>query len=44
MKKIVYTTLLTAGILLFNPCDGSNSGNNQNDSMVETQVSADYLQ
>ena len=43
MKNIVYTALLTAGILIFNSCGCSNSETNQNDSIVETQTSPDKV-
>ena len=43
MKKIVYIALLSAGILLFNSCSGSNSETNQNDSIIETQTSPDKV-
>lgn len=43
MKKIVYTSLLTAGILIFSSCGGSNKETNQKDSIVETQTSPDKV-
>ena len=42
MKKIVYTALLTAGILLFNSCGSSDSGH-KNDSLIDTTVSFDKV-
>lgn len=43
MKKIIYTALLTAGVLLFNSCGSSDSGNKQNDSLIDTRVSSDKV-
>lgn len=42
MKNIVYTALLTAGILFFNSCSSSDSGN-KNDSLINTTVSSDKV-
>ena len=43
MNKIVYTALLTVGVLLFNSCSGSDSENKQNDSLIDTRVSSDKI-